>query len=116
MRKFGYVQQVVEDFYQSGKDVVVVSILPGTYANINSARCAYRSAIKKLNYNNITVRIINGDMYLIRVRNPNWTAKNHDRVCFDCVHRYPSKECATCSMLSNYVSKHLRNAADKKGD
>ena len=48
MRKFGYVQQVVEDFYQSDKDMIVVSILPHTYANANSARCAYHNAIKKL--------------------------------------------------------------------
>lgn len=105
MRKFGYVQQVVEDFYQSDKDMVVVSILPGTYANINSARFAYRNDIKKLNYNNITVRIINGDMYMIRVRNPNWTAKNYGGVCSDCVHRYPSKECASCNRMSNYISR-----------
>ena len=105
MRKFGYVQQVVEDFHQSDKEMVIVSILPGTYANINSARCAYRNAIKKLGYNNIAVRVINGDMYLIRVQNPSWTAKNYGGVCADCVHRYPSKECATCNMLSNYVSR-----------
>ena len=105
MRKFGYVQQVVEDFHQSDKEMVIVSILPGTYANINSAPCAYRSAIKKLGYNNIAVRVINGDMYLIRVQNPSWTAKNYGGVCADCVYRYPSKECATCNMLSNYVSR-----------
>lgn len=105
MRKFGYVQQVVEGFQQSGKDMIIVSILPETYANTNSARCAYRNAIKKLGYNNIAVRVINGDMYLIRVQNPSWTAKNYGGVCADCVHRYPSKECATCNMMSNYVSK-----------
>jgi len=108
MRRFGYVQQVVEDFHQSSQDIMIVSILPKTYANHNSARCAYRNAIKKLGYNNITVRIINGDMYLIRVRNTTWTAKNYEGACFDCVHRYPSKECATCNMLSNYVSKTFR--------
>ena len=110
MRKFGYVQQVVEDFYQSNKDVVIVSILPGTYANQNSARCAYRNAIKKLNYNNITVRTISGDMYLIRVRNPSWTAKNYDGVCFECSNRYPSKECATCNCMSNFVAKPKKGA------
>lgn len=105
MRKFGYVQQVVEGFHQSSKEIVTVSILPGTYANINSARCAYRNAIKKLGYNNIAVRVINGDMYLIRVQNPSWTAKNYGGVCADCVHRYPSKECASCNRMSNYVSR-----------
>lgn len=104
MRKFGYVQQVVEDFYQSNKEAIIVSILPGTYANINSARCAYRNAVKKLGYN-IAVRVLKGDMYLIRVQNPSWTAKNYDGVCLDCIHRYPSKECATCNMMSNYVSR-----------
>lgn len=104
MRKFGYVQQVVEDFNQSDKEIITVSILPETYANTNSARCAYRNAIKKLGYN-IAVRVINGDMYLIKVQNPSWTAKNYNGACLDCVHRYPSKECATCNVLSNYVSK-----------
>ncbi len=105
MRKFGYVQQVVEDFQQSEKDMIIVSILPETYANTNSARCAYRNAIKKLGYNNIAVRVINGDMYLIRVQNPSWTAKNYKGACSDCVRRYPSKYCATCNMMSSYVSK-----------
>lgn len=105
MSKFGYVQQVIEEFQQSGKDITIVSILPKTYANTNSARCAYRNAIKKLGYNNIAVRIINGDMYLFRIQNLNWTAKNYNRVCIDCINRYPSKECATCNMMSNYVSK-----------
>ena len=104
MRKFGYVQQVVEDFHQSDKEAIIVSILPGIYANINSARCAYRNAVKKLGYN-IAVRVLKGDMYLIRVQNPTWTAKYYGAVCTDCVHRYPSKECATCNMLSNYVSR-----------
>ena len=104
MRKFGYVQQVVEDFNKSGKDIMIVSILPGTYANQNSARCAYRNAIKKLKYN-ITVRMINGDMYLIRIRNTSWTAKNYDSVCLSCLNRYPSKECATCNGLSNYLQR-----------
>ena len=104
MKERGYVQQVVEDFYQSGKDIIIASILPGTYANANSARCAYRNAIKKLNHN-IAVRVINGDMYLIRVRNTHWTAKNYDGMCFDCGHRYPSKECATCDCLNNFVPK-----------
>ena len=105
MRKLGYVQQVVEDFYQSEKDMIVISILPGTYANANSARCAYRNAIKRLNHDSIVVRIINGDMYLIKVRNIQWTAKNYDSMCFDCGHRYPSKECTTCNCLSNFMPK-----------
>ena len=110
MRKFGYVQQVVESFYQSNKDMVIVSILPGTYATINSARCAYRNAVKKLGHNNIAVRVINGDLYLIRVQNPNWTTRYYGAVCIDCVHRYPSKECTTCIMMSNYVSKDKEGA------
>ena len=107
MRKFGYVQQVVEDFYQSKKDSEVISILPGTYANANSARCAYRKAIQRLNYN-IVVRIINGDLYLIRVHNPSWTAKNYNGVCYSCANRYPSKACATCDCLSNFVNTDSR--------
>lgn len=110
MRRFGYVQQVIEDFHQSNKEIITVFILSGTYANTNSARCAYRNAIKKLGYNNIAVRVINGDMYLIKVQNPCCTAKNYGGVCTDCVHRYPSKECATCNMMSNYISKSEKGA------
>lgn len=109
MRRFGYVQQVIEAFQQSDKDMIVVSILPGTYSSSNSARCAYRGAIKRLQYDNITMRIINGDMYLIKLQNPNWTAKNYGGLCFSCIHRYPSKECATCSMLSNYSPKETKH-------
>ena len=105
MRKFGYVQQVVEGFYQSDKDVMIVSLLPRTYANTNSARCAYRNAIKKLGYN-IAVRIINGDMYLIRIHYPNWTARSYSGNCCDCIHPYPSKECATCDFMSNWEQAH----------
>lgn len=109
MRKFGYVQQVVEDFHQSDKDVLVVSILSGTYTSTNSARCAYRRAVKTLGYN-IATRMIHGDMYLIKVQNPNWTAKDYGRACASCVNRYPSKECAVCSRLSNYVPKDREGA------
>lgn len=104
MRKLGYVQQVVEEFYQSGELVAVVGLLPETYANANSARCAYRNAVKRLGHN-ITVRMINGDLYLIRVQNHNWTAKNQSKACFTCSCRYPSKECTTCDNLSNYSPK-----------
>ena len=101
MRKFGYVQQVVEDFFNSEEQMMVVSILPETYANPNSARCAYRCAIKKLGYS-IAIRMIHGDMYLIRVQNPNWTAKNRNNCCNTCGHRYPSSACATCKDMSNF--------------
>lgn len=55
MRKFGYVQQIVEDFFKSDEQMIVVSILPETYANPNSARCAYRNAIKSWG---ITLRFV----------------------------------------------------------
>lgn len=104
MRKFGYVQQVVEDFFNSEEPLMVVSILPETYSSVNSARCAYRCAIKRLGYN-IVVRLIQGDMYLIRVKNTNWTAKSQGKACSKCSRRYPSKYCALCNNLSNYREK-----------
>ena len=104
MRKFGYVQQVVEDFFNSEEQMTVVSILPETYSNQNSARCAYRNAIKKLGYS-ITIRMIHGDVYLIKPKNSCWTAKNQKGACFTCARRYPSKHCAVCSNLSCYKEK-----------
>lgn len=105
MRTYGYVQQVIEDFWHSWDKMRVVSILPETYANANSARCAYRNAIKKLRYD-IAIRMISGELYLIKVQNPNWTAKNYNKACFKCANRYPSKECAVCNNLSQYKEKH----------
>ena len=104
MRKFGYVQQVVDDFYQSGEDLAMVVMLPGTYASADSARNAYRNAAKKLGHS-IVVRIINGDLYLIRVMTPEWTINNCSHMCSSCARRYPSKECARCNKLSNYQPK-----------
>ena len=101
MRKYGYVQQIIEEFQKSPDVIKVVAIPDSAYANTNSARCAYRRAIKTLKYNIVT-RMINGDMYLIKVQNPNWTVKNHNRMCFSCANRWPSKACATCDNLSNY--------------
>ncbi len=69
MRKFGPVQQVVEDFYQSDKDVMIVPLLPRTYASINSAWSAYRKAIKSLGYN-IAIRNIHNNLYLIKIYYP----------------------------------------------
>lgn len=104
MRKYGYVQQIIEDFQKSDRMIMIVAISNGTYSNPNSARCSYRSAIKKLGYN-IVSRILNGDMYLIKVQNPNWTMKNYDRVCHSCINRWPSKECAVCDNMSSYTPK-----------
>lgn len=109
MRKFGYVQQIVENFYNSEDMVTVVAIPDSAYANQNSCRSAYRSAIKRLGYN-ITVRIIKGDLYLIKVQNHNWTAKNYNRACHSCVNRWPSRACSTCDNLSNF------NPDPEKGD
>lgn len=101
MRKFGYVQKIVNDFWNS-EDMVKVCALPNkAYANQNSARVAYRRAVTSLGYN-IVVRILNGDLYLIKIQNKNWTAKNYNRACHSCVNRWPSRECSTCDNLSNY--------------
>lgn len=104
MRKFGYVQQIVEDFFNSNEQMMVVSILPETYANPNSARCAYRCAIKKLGYN-ITIRMIQGDVYLIKTKTSGWTARNQKGACVTCARRYPSKYCAMCTNQSCYKEK-----------
>lgn len=104
MREFGYVQQVIEDFFNSEDQMMVVSILPDTYANPNSASCAYRCAIKKLGYN-ITIRMINGNVYLIKTKTSCWTARNQKGICATCARRYPSKYCAICTNRSCYKEK-----------
>ena len=110
MRKFGYVQQIIEDFYQSEKDCMVVSLLPGTYSTYNSGYTSYRQAVKKFGYP-IAIRKINSEIYLIRIKNPQWTARNYTKLCTSCTHRFPSKECATCDNLINYCPKGDDNNA-----
>ena len=109
MRKHGYVQNIVEEFHNSDELVKVVALPDKAYASPCSARCAYRYAIKSLGYS-ITSRVINGDLYLIKVQNPHWTAKNHNKACYSCENRWPSKECSTCENLSSFKERsHEQN-------
>lgn len=101
MRKFGYVQQIVTEFAESKEPLKIVALPDKAYSNQNSARCAYRSAIKRMGYA-MVVRVLNGDLYLIKLQNINWTAKNYNRACHSCINRYPSRECSTCDNLSNF--------------
>lgn len=102
MRKFGYVQQIVENFYNSSDMVTVVSIPDSSYANQNSCRAAYRNAVKRLGYD-IAVRMIKGNLYLIKVKCSNWAAKNYGGACYSCANRWPSKACSTCNSLSSFA-------------
>lgn len=109
MRKYGYVQKIVEDFQNSPELVKVLAMPDKAYSSPNSARCAYRRAIASLGYH-ITPRVINGDMYLIKIQNPNWTAKNYNKACYSCENRWPSKECSTCENLSSFKERsHEQN-------
>lgn len=101
-RKYGYVQAFVDEFNNSLDPITVVPIPEGTYSNPNSARCAYRNAIKTLGCD-MVVRMIHGDLYLIKIQNPNWTIKHFNGECYACGNRYPSRECSTCINLSNFT-------------
>lgn len=102
MRKYGYVQQIIEEFDKSPDMVRVIFIKDLFYSNANSCRCAYRRAIKNLGCN-IKTRVINGDLYLIKIQNPNWTAESNGLTCIPCSNRYPSKACSTCVNGNNFT-------------
>ena len=81
----GIAQQIVEDFHNSPDMCMVVALPYEYYANTNSARAVYRRVVKTSGYN-IATRIINGDLYLIKIQNPDWTAKKHRQKVL-CLHK-----------------------------
>lgn len=59
-------QTVLDEFMRSDALAVRCIMEPGEYANASSAQSSYHNAIKRLGYP-IAARILNGDMYLIKL-------------------------------------------------
>lgn len=59
-------QTVLDEFMRSDALAVRCIMEPGEYANASSAQSSYHAAIKRLGYP-IAARILNGDMYLIKL-------------------------------------------------
>lgn len=59
-------QTVLDEFMRSDALAVRCVMAPGEYANASSAQSSYHAAIKRLGYP-IAARILNGDMYLIKL-------------------------------------------------
>lgn len=59
-------QTVLDEFMRSDALAVRCIIEPGEYSNASSAQSGYHAAIKRLGYP-IAARVLNGDMYLIKI-------------------------------------------------
>lgn len=59
-------QTILDEFMRSDALAVRCVMAPGEYANANSAQGSYHTAIKRSGYP-IAARVINGDMYLIKL-------------------------------------------------
>ena len=59
-------QTVLDEFMRSDALAVRCIMEPREYANASSAQSSYHAAIKRLGYP-IAARILNGDMYLIKL-------------------------------------------------
>lgn len=59
-------QTILDEFMRSDALAVRCVMAPGEYANTNSAQSSYHMAIKRLGYP-IAARVLNGDMYLIKL-------------------------------------------------
>ena len=59
-------QTILDEFMRSDALAVRCIMEPGEYANASSAQSSYHAAIKRLGYP-IAARILNGDMYLIKL-------------------------------------------------
>ena len=59
-------QIILDEFMRSDALAVRCIMEPGEYANASSAQSSYHAAIKRLGYP-IAARILNGDMYLIKL-------------------------------------------------
>lgn len=71
-------QTVLDEFMRRDDLCVRCVLAPGEYANTDSAQASYYNAVKRLHYP-IAVRIINGDMYLIKI-NPIKKENNNDNI------------------------------------
>lgn len=59
-------QTILDEFMRSDDLAVRCVMAPGEYANTSSAQSSYHVAIKRLGYP-IAARVLNGDMYLIKI-------------------------------------------------
>jgi hypothetical protein len=59
-------QTILDEFMRSDALAVRCVMAPGEYANASSAQSSYHAAIKRLRYP-IAARVLNGDMYLIKI-------------------------------------------------
>ena len=59
-------QTILDEFMRSDALAVRCVMSPGEYANASSAQSSYHAAIKRLRYP-IAARVLNGDMYLIKI-------------------------------------------------
>lgn len=59
-------QTILDEFMRSDAQAVRCVMSEGEYANASSAQSSYHNAIKRLGYP-IEARILNGDMYLIKL-------------------------------------------------
>ena len=59
-------QTILDEFMRSDALAVRCVMAPGEYANTSSAQGSYAAAIKRLHYP-IAARVLNGDMYLIKI-------------------------------------------------
>lgn len=59
-------QTILDEFMCSDALAVRCVMAPGEYANARSAQSSYHMAIKRLGYP-IAARVLNGDMYLIKL-------------------------------------------------
>lgn len=59
-------QTILYEFMRSDALAVRCVMAPGEYANASSAQSSYAAAIKRLGYP-IAARVLNGDMYLIKI-------------------------------------------------
>lgn len=47
--------------------VFKVILAPGEYANVRSAQSSHAGCIRKLGFNNMKARILNGELYIIKL-------------------------------------------------
>lgn len=59
-------QKILDEFMSSDAPAVRCVMAPGEYSNASSAQSSYHTAIKRLGYP-IAARVLNGDMYLIKI-------------------------------------------------
>lgn len=60
-------QTILDGFMRSDALAIRCNILPGEYSNMVSAQATYHKAVKRYKCP-VAVRVLNGDLYLIKIR------------------------------------------------